>query len=162
MADTLGGVKAIDLERSDVDEGRSNPEKGIYFFNGEPTVISDKSYKDAGTCPPYVFEWVSKEMGGGRRLKHYLYNLHFDFVQNIEDPYFPQGADLDGDGHWTYGDMVWMKCPLELHMERKVKQVRAQDDASKAIHKQFAQNIGKDSKGSVMSEDELAVALERK
>ena len=159
MADTLADVKIVDLEHSEIDEERSNPEKGEYFFLGEPVCVSDKSYKDASTCPPFVFKWVSPEIGGGRRIKTFRHNLHFDFVVHGEDPYYPQGADLDADGHWTYSDMVLLKCPLEIHMQRKAKQVKQQLEARKAIRRQFRQNVRQEAKDAAMTDEEIAEAI---
>lgn len=152
MADTLRDIDIIDMERSVIDEERSEPENGLYFFK-EKVVISDKSYRDAGTCPPDVLKWGTMTEDG-RQIRKWRLTYHFDFVVHKEDPYYPEGAELDAEGHWIYGDAVLMKCPLELYMQRKQKDMKRAEDAKKAKGRQFRSAIAKDAKDAAMSEEE--------
>ena len=152
MADTLKDIDIIDMERSIIDKERSEPENGLYFFK-EKVSITDKSYKDASTCPPDVLKWGRMTENGGQIRKWRLV-YHFDFVVHGEDPYYPEGAELDGEGHWIFGDAILMKCPLELHMERKQKAVKRSEDDLKAKGRAFRMAVEKDATGAAMSEEE--------
>ena len=48
MAEHIAEVIFIDMERSEVDEERSKPTKGVYFFKGEPELITPDSYRHEG------------------------------------------------------------------------------------------------------------------
>jgi len=153
MADTLRDIDIIDMNRSIVDEERSEPENGLYFFK-EKVSITDKSYKDAATCPDDVLKWgVMTE--DGRQIRKWRLVYNFDFVVHKEDPYYPEGAELDGEGHWIFGDAILMKCPLELHMQRKQKDLKTAEDSKKAAGRQFRSAVAKDVRDAAMSEEEL-------
>jgi len=160
MADTLKDIDIIDMERSVVDEERSEPENGLYFFK-EKVSITDKSYKDAATCPPDVLKW-GRMTEDGRQIRKWRLVFHYDFVVHKEDPYYPEGAELDGEGHWVFGDAILMKCPLDVHMQRKVKDLKTADDNLKAKGRQFRTAVAKDVKDAAMSEEETEQYLTSK
>lgn len=156
MAEHIAEVIFIDMERSEVDTDRSKPEKGMYFFKGDPFVITPDSYKRAETCPDYVYKWCTISFEG-RTLKKWIYQ-GWEFVQHGEDRIFPQGADLDGEGHWSFGDGVLMKMPLERYMNRKAKELRSADEAKKSVRRKLDADIAasdpKLGRGAVLTEEE--------
>ncbi len=158
MAEHIAEVIFIDTENSEVDEERSKPEKGIYFFKGEPNVITPDSYKRAETCPDFVYKW-GRHTEDGRSLNKWIFQYGWDFVIHGEDKIYPQGAQLDAEGHWTFGDGVLMKMPLEKYMKRKARELRAIDEDQKARKKQFNDDVAASDpalgKGAVLSDDEL-------
>jgi len=158
MAEHIGEIPFIDMERSEVDEERSKPEKGIYFFKGEPTVITPDSYKRAETCPDFVYKW-GRHTEDGRSLNKWIFQYHYDFVTHKEDRIYPQGAQLDAEGHWTFGDGVLMKIPLEVYMKRKARELRSINEDQKARRQQFQADVAaadpKFGKGAVLSDEEL-------
>lgn len=158
MAEHLGEVRKIDLEKSEIDTDRSKPEQGIYFFRGDPVVITTDSYKRPETCPDYVYQFCTTSFEG-RTLKKWIYQLHYDFVQHGEDLIFPEGCELDAEGHWIFGDAVLMKIPLEVYMRRKIKAHKTQDDAKQAVRREFNAQVAasdkKLGKGAVLTEEEI-------
>jgi hypothetical protein len=34
------------------------------------------------------------------------------------DPYFPEGADINAEGHYIFGDVIWVRCPLLTEVNR--------------------------------------------
>lgn len=158
MAEHIAEIPFIDMERSEIDEERSKPEKGIYFFKGEPTVITSDSYKRAETCPDFVYKWGRHTLDG-RSLNKWIYQYGWDFVTHGEDKIFPQGAQLDAEGHWIFGDGVLMKIPLEKLMQRKAREQKISENQQKAVRSKFRQDVAasdnKLGKGAVMSDEEL-------
>ena len=159
MAEHIAEVIFIDMERSKIDEERSKPAKGIYFFKGEPVVITNESYKHAETCPDFVYKW-GRHTEDGRSLNKWIFQYGWDFVTHGEDKIYPQGAQLDAEGHWIFSDGVLMKLPLEVHMKRRARELKAIDDAQKARKRQFNADVAasdpKLGKGAVLSDEELA------
>lgn len=160
MADTLKDVKIIDMERSVIDEERSEPENGLYFFK-EKVEITDKSYKDASLCPPDVLKWGTMTPDG-RQIRKWRLVFHYDFVVHKEDPYYAEGAELDSEGHWIFGDAILMKCPLDIHMQRKLGDMKKAEDNLKAKGRQFRTAVAKDVKDAAMSEEETEQYLTSK
>ena len=158
MAEHIAEVIFIDMERSEIDEERSRPTKGIYFFKGEPELITNDSYKHADTCPDFVYKW-GRHTEDGRSLNKWINQYGWDFVNHGEDKIYPQGAQLDADGHWQFGDGVLMKIPLEVYMKRKAREQKAIEDAQKAVRGQFRADVAasdpKLGKGAVLTEEEL-------
>lgn len=158
MAEHIAEVIFIDMERSVIDEERSKPAKGVYFFRGTPTVITNASYKNAETCPDYVYKW-GRHTEDGRSLNKWIFQYGYDFVTHGEDKIYPQGAQLDADGHWIFGDGVLMKISLEAYMQRKSRELRSIDEAQKARKRQFNKDIATADErlgaGAVLSDEEL-------
>jgi len=110
----LSEIKIVDLEHSDWDKEKSNREKGEYVFR-------QKEYIDYSTRtrrPPWFFTWVlNTPHDNYKDVRDHKIKWGFTYV-TTDDPYWPEGLE-PVNGHYEYGDVVLMKCPLINELRRR-------------------------------------------
>lgn len=155
----LRGVKVVDLKRSILDRGKSDPEHGIYVFKEKRYV----TYRDDSARPPVKLKWIRNapyEISGALADG-------WEFV-TIADPYFPEGAILNSEHKWQFKDMVWMKLHLEAYLDARQEAVDRSNRAAKSRQDKFDQHVirtggrpfTQEEKNKLVSE--TAVEIEKK
>ena len=113
-AERLKDFALINKKRSTLDEKRSDPERGLYFFKeGEKERFKIKT--GTGKLAPYWYHWIRNDPV---RINSVMIRKGYDFVTQ-EDEVVPEGMNVNAEGHYQYGDLVLMKCALIRYLERR-------------------------------------------
>ena len=110
----LQEIQVVDLNNSIWDKKKSDPSKGEYEFTQKEYV----DYLTKGRRPAWYFCWVrNNPMDGYKDVRDYQVKWKFSYV-TVDDPYWPEGL-APHNGHYEYGDVVLMKCPLVEELKRR-------------------------------------------
>jgi len=162
----LREIKIVDLKRSQLDEKKSSKSKGIYAF-----VPGGKKYvnRDSLVADNVFFSWCQyNERDGFRMLNEWRVKYGYEPVKNGEDPYWPEGALMNPEGYWTYGDLVLVRAPLDREMARRERDVKIAgadkkpSEAGKDRLRALAKSINAIEPGAGVDPDEMEHLLGRK
>jgi hypothetical protein len=143
MAEFLKDIHIVDLNRSVIDEAKSDRKKGRFFFK-KRTYITDVDYKDAQTRPRHKLEWANNEKEG-YGVQTYQ-GMGYDFVTK-DDPYYPDGANIDGEGHYVFKDAILMKCDLTSWLKRRARDMDRSNKAPDRAKEAFLNSTRDDETG---------------
>ena len=153
MVDFIHNVKNIDLNRSEWDEKKSDPSKGMYELKHK-VYVRDGDYLQQDTRPPWVFMWNRYEPRTNyKEVRDWQIKYQATFV-TLEDPYWPEGVPPDAEGKYVYGDAVLMKIPLEVWMNKRIADSERSERAGKSLKRKFEQTAK--AEGAGISEDAIA------
>jgi hypothetical protein len=111
----LQEIQVVDLNNSSWDKEKSDPSKGEYEFTKKEYI----DYNTKSRRPAWFFTWVRNNPSDGfKDIRDYQVKWKFSYV-TPDDPYWPEGMSPDVQGHYTYGDVVLMKCPLVEELLRR-------------------------------------------
>ena len=137
----LKDIHIVDLNRSVIDEDKSDKKNRRLFFK-KRVFVTDADYKDAQTRPPYKFEWAALDQIGHSKpdedssgVQSY-FSMGYDFVTR-EDPYYPEGATRNAEGHWVFKDAILMKCDFGEWLKRRAVDIDRSNKASKRTRDAF-------------------------
>lgn len=132
-------VKFIDLKRSKVDEGKSDPKAGEFVFKPNGMVELKRSdYDDNAVRPKHILKWNRSDP---HTIREWEIKFGAEFV-TADDPYFPHGAGVEfKDGHYHFNEMVLIKIPLELHLERKRADAKRANKSFEDNNRNFRQSM---------------------
>jgi hypothetical protein len=147
----LAQIRVIDLGSSVIDEKKSNPKKGEYVFISKRYV----SYQGAGPRPNWFFTWERYTPVNGFREIEDAKSRGFSFVEAGIDPYAADSVTPNALGYYVFGDLVLMKCPLLMELERRVEQAELSKGAGKAKLAAFRQEVR--AEGGEVSEDLMSL-----
>ncbi len=135
MPSKLGFISRhiIEVKRSKYDEKKSDPANGKYSW-------IQKTYMD-----PRLFDYEKKWKFSWRRKKQESMDTDrsiygFEPV-TVSDPYVPEGATLDANKHWTFGDLLLAKCDLGEFLVRHQESRRLSDTRAGSLQKGFKNEI---------------------
>jgi len=153
MAEFLREIHIVDLNRSVIDEEKSDKEKGRLFFK-KRVYVTDADYKDAQTRPPYKFEWANNEKEG-YGVQTYQF-MGYDFVTK-DDPYYPEGAIRNAEGHYVFKDAILMKCDFTAWLKRRARDIDRSNKAPQRTRDAFVNSTIEDETGEKLgfSQDQL-------
>jgi hypothetical protein len=144
----LGQIKLVDLKRSQIDEEKSDPKKNKYFFKKK--VHTKYPFADDA----YAYKWNTIDETPNRISPEeewkILYN--FDYVVAGQDSVWPEGAKLDANNHYVFGDAILMKCRIEDYLAKRKKEVAKSEKAYKAEvdkYRASLRRVGRQVKGKV-------------
>lgn len=108
-------------------------EKGRYEFKTK--VYTDKRMEDStgGLDFGYRFKWNRDDE---RAIRDWRVKFGFELV-TMKDPYLPEGAELDSEGKWVFGDAVLMKITLRKYAEKQMRSIELSERASQDKLKEF-------------------------
>jgi hypothetical protein len=129
MRKFLRHVKIVDLKHSQIDEEKSRPKDGVFFFKEKRYL----DYKDSAMRPHFKYKFhrsapydISAAQSAG-----------WDFV-TLKDPVFPEGAILNAEKHWVFMDMVLMKVDLTTYLDYREEALDRSQNAVKVARGKFA------------------------
>lgn len=143
MAEFLKDIHIIDLTRSVVDEEKSDKTKGRLVFKSK-VYITNADYRDAQSRPHHKLEWANNHPDGYGVQTYEL--MGYDFVTK-DDPYYPDGAKLNAEGHYVFKDVVLMKCDFTAWLKRRARDIEKSERASQRMQKAFVDATVEDGTG---------------
>jgi hypothetical protein len=143
MAEFLKDIHIVDLNRSVIDEAKSDRKKGRLFFE-KRTYITDVDYKDAQTRPRHKLEWANNEKEG-YGVQTYQ-GMGYEFVE-FSDPYYPDGANVNAENHYVWKDAILMKCDLTSWLKRRARDIDRSNKAPERAREAFVNSARDDETG---------------
>ena len=141
MSYNLADVKKhmVDLRRSDWDKERSKPADNIYFFKNKVYLKFD-DYKDSSTRPNFKYRWVAyDEKDDFRNMMMWKHKYHAEILYASDETkeVWPELAALGPDGSYRYMDMILVKIPIEVELDRIIDNRGQYDKAREGLDKKF-------------------------
>lgn len=121
-----------ELKKLDEKE-KADREKGQYKFKKK--VYTDKEMEDStgGLDFGYRFKW---NRNTDRDISDWRVKYGFELV-TTKDPYVVEGAELDSEGKWVFGDAVLMKITLRKYVEKQLRAIQKSERASRDKVEEF-------------------------
>ena len=129
----LADFPLIDRTKSEIDEKRSNPETGMYFVKNGGNRVGYSVKTPKGGRAKYHYHWILNQP---MRISMVKIQKGYDDVTK-DDEIVPEGLAVAASGHYEYGDLVFMKCPLEQYLERLLFSRQKSDRQLAAKQKEF-------------------------
>ena len=149
MGRALHTIKIVDLKQSRVDWKKSDPEKGRYVFEPNGKKYIDYN-SDSSALPAHKVQFCRNTPND---IDQWKYQLDYDLVRWQDKLYWPEGIVPNGEGYYTFGDVILMQCPALIYAERKRKELERSRGAVKVALRQFHQDAKKD--GVYVGEEQL-------
>lgn len=107
--------------------------KGHYKFKKK--VYTDKKMEDStgGLDFGYRFKWNRDD---DRAIRDWEIKYGFELL-TAKDPYVVEGAQLDSEGRWIFGDSVMMKITLRKYVEKQLQSIQRSERASRTKMEEF-------------------------
>jgi hypothetical protein len=122
------------LRQSKYDKEKADRAKGVYPFTKKTYV---NYHSDASVRPPYYLTWCRyNPQNGLRELNEWKIKWNFSPVTTNDD-YVPEGVTPNAEGLYVFGDLVFVKCPIQDYINKRRHEMRVSENAPKAIQKQF-------------------------
>lgn len=147
LQERLKDFALIDKTKSEVDEKRSKPEKGLYFFKSGQKV-KYRILTGSNKLGPYWYHWIRNDPN---RINRVMITKGYDFVTKA-DNVIPEGIHINTEGNYQYGDLVLMKCSLTRYLQRKIVSRKRSDS-------QLGASLNKFKKSQAVSEAGLDKAI---
>lgn len=131
----------VDLRRSRYDKERSIPRDGIYFFepNGKVYLRFD-DYKDDATRPKFAYRWVAYDKSDDfANMRQWSFKWGAVPVR-YDDPItevWPETLTPTAEGHYRYQDLILMRIPVEVWIDKIDADRSHYDHAREALDKKF-------------------------
>lgn len=143
--------RMVDLRRSEYDKERSSPKDGKYHWT-KKVYMKYSDYKDDNTRPNFKYRWVAYDSQNDfTQFNHWRMNYEATTV-DYKDPsteVYPEPLVPNAEGHYRYMDMILMKIPTEVEVDRIIDNRARYDKAREGLDKKF--------KSEVAAVDESAV-----
>lgn len=143
--------RMVDLRRSEYDKERSSPKDGKYVWT-KKVYLQFSDYKDDNTRPNFKYRWVAYDSNNDfAQFNHWRMNYEATPVDYKEPSteIYPEPLVPNAEGHYRYMDMILMKIPIAVEVDRIVDNRQRYDKAREGLDKKF--------KSEVRSVDENAV-----
>lgn len=152
-----------DLEKVDEEANKwkllyekERKEQGFYRFKEDQKHYIN--YGAPGTRPEYWFSWCRYEPTNGfRDLNEWRHLYGYVPVDPDADPYWPESVEVNAAGHYQFGDLVLVKCPLLRHLERRFLDIRLAMGGAKKKIEEFNRQMLREGGG--LDERELLKIL---
>ena len=132
--------RMVDLRRSDWDKERSVPKNGEYYFKNK-VYLTFNDYKDSQTRPNFVYRFVAyDDKDDFRNMMTWTHNFNAEIVR-CDDPLVEIWPEMigkpDAEGKYRYKDLVLMRIPLEIWLDKMDEDSRRYDKAREGLDKRF-------------------------
>jgi hypothetical protein len=138
----LGEVKVVDLKHTEWDKTLSDPEHGKYVWKGPKTYIyqDNRTYGDPGIRPPHVLRWVATDEDDPAMDNREMYKWDYqaEAVCWKDNLYYPEPLRPDVNGEYKFKDMLLMQIPVEIWVEKMVKDQKRSNEAVRGERAAFA------------------------
>lgn len=105
------------------------------YYNFKKKVYTDKKMEDStgGLDFGYRFKWNRDD---DRAIRDWEIKYGFELLTS-KDPYVVEGAQLDSEGRWIFGDSVMMKITLRKYVEKQLQSIQRSERASRTKMEEF-------------------------
>jgi len=104
------------------------------------------NYRDKPRRPDWFFTWSRWDASNNyRELRDKKIIDHYSEVNADKDPFWPEGVEPNAEGHYVYGDLIWVKCPLKDHLQREADRMKLSRFAGRQRLQQFNEQVKVDN-----------------
>jgi hypothetical protein len=147
---TLNDIRIVDLAASGVDWTKSNRDEAKFHFTNKRFI----NYRgDKSARPQFLFRWCRNDENTIVDWKNKWPGAE---LVTTADDYWPEGANVSADGHYTFKDTILMKIPVMVYIKQREKEIRKSEQAPDLIMKGLQAEY--EQYGVGLSERELAEA----
>jgi len=136
--------RMVDLRRSDYDKERSTPKDGKYIWV-KKVYLKTSDYRDDNTRPEFKYRWVAFDKNDDfASFNHWRMNYEASPV-DYKDPsteVYPEPLVPDVEGHYRFMDMILMKIPVAVEVNRILDNRDQYDKAAIGLQKKFNTDAG--------------------
>lgn len=129
----------VDLRRSTYDKERSIPKDGKYVWLNK-VYLKNKDYRDDQTRPNFVYRWVAFDENADF-ANYNKWRMNWDAVPVTYDDamaeVYPEPLVPDVEGHYRYMDMILMRIPLLVWVNKREEDTGRYDKARVGLDKKF-------------------------
>jgi hypothetical protein len=125
----------VDLRRSEWDKERSIPKDGQYYWSNK-VYLNSKDYRDDQTRPKFKYRWVAFDAKDDFASFNHWRMTPVDYKDEATEVY-PEPLIPDTEGHYRYMDMILMKIPIEVEVDRIIDNRKQYDKAAEGLQKKF-------------------------
>lgn len=133
----------VDLRRSEYDKERSTPKDGKYYWT-KKVYLNSKDYKDDNTRPNFKYRWVAfDEKDDFRSFNHWRMTYSatpVDYKDEATEVY-PETLIPNAEGYYRYMDMILMKIPIAVEVDRILDNRKQYDKAREGLDKKFRSDM---------------------
>jgi hypothetical protein len=127
----------IDLKRSKWDTKKSDPSKGEYVFETK-VYYRNRDFQE-GYIHPFKLKWCKYSENDYPRpfASFNKWKLEFQAKPVVagKDDYWPEGFPPDTNGYYVDQDLILVKIPIEVHVEKRREAIRRSEMEVKRIRK---------------------------
>ena len=130
----------VDLRRSDVNWEMSDPKKGKYTFrDGKKVYLRFDDYKDSATRPSWKYQWVAyDDKDDFRNFNNWKMKFNAEPVMaGRTAEIWPEPLTPTVEGHYRYMDLILMRVPLDLWIDKLEDDRKLYDKAREGLDKKF-------------------------
>ena len=145
----------VDLRRSEYDKSKSSPKDGKYTWV-KKVYLNSKDYRDTNTRPEYKYRWVAfDEKDDFVNYNHWrmAYNATPVDYKDANNEIYPEPLVPNAEGHYRFMDMILMKIPIAVEVQRLIDNRKQYDKAREGLDKKFKAEVAKE--GAVLGEEVL-------
>jgi hypothetical protein len=136
----------VDLRRSEYDKERSSPGDGKYHWT-KKVYLNPKDYRDNNTRPDFKYRWVAFDDGDDfASFNHWRMTYEatpVDYKDKATEVY-PEPLAPDSEGHYRFMDMILMKIPISVEVDRILDNRSQYDKAREGLQKKFNSDAAKE------------------
>lgn len=136
----------VDLRRSEYDKERSSPKDGKYFWT-KKVYLNSKDYKDDNTRPDFKYRWVAfDERDDFINYNHWRMTYEATPVdyKDAATEIYPEPLVPNAEGFYRYMDMILMKIPIAVEVQRILDNRGQYDKAREGLDKKFRSEAAKE------------------
>ncbi len=93
-----------------------------------------------GSVPPFKFSFNQNHPYAIADWKNKWQGCTF---VTTADPYFPEGTEIDANGHYVMKDTVLMKIPILEYIRQRKKEMQASRESTETIQKALRSEFGR-------------------
>ncbi|MCK9599320.1 MAG: hypothetical protein M0R06_09785 [Sphaerochaeta sp.] len=135
--------RMVDLRRSEYDKERSSPKDGKYLWT-KKVYLKLEDYRDDNSRPEYKYRWVAyDDKNDFAQFNHWRMNYEATPV-DYKDPgteIYPEPLVPNVEGHYRYMDMILMKIPIKVEVDRIVDNRNRYDKAREGLDNKFKSEV---------------------
>jgi len=130
------GIEKVDMKKSTINKEKSDEKRGVYTFKKK--VLYTPKPSDG-----YAYKWVQTRP---ENIQKWQYSHKADFV-TVGDDVYPAPLAVNADGHYQMpgGDLVLMKIPMDIWLDKRVKEKRQSDKEARGAIRSFEKMVSKQS-----------------
>jgi len=132
----LSDIKIVDLNRSEIDEEKSDRKKGKFKFK-KKVYFKQSDYLDGAVRPQHIIKHVGYE--GENAVSSFMtyQRLWQAELLTTDDPYWPEPLPADANGHYPFQDGIFVKIPIEVWVEKHHEDIKRYDEGHKLVDRRF-------------------------
>jgi hypothetical protein len=100
-------------------------------------VLKDRTYIKPDSGPDHYIWWCRYNAPNYLEYRTAMNTLPARAVSVDTDPYYPEGFEVDANGHFVFGDLILMKRKYADYLKDEIAKVKRSRGSSKALMAEY-------------------------